>query len=144
MFLCEEDHIFVDSSKDMRPIRIPLTSLDCDLPGAVASCKSKLTTKLGQKILIKTGILFDVGLDVTPCSKDRHVEFSSQGETRSITDRKCGKISAGEVIFKSVREEMTIKYKSDSTADGVVLYVEGWFLSECFDRQAYTLLTAPS
>ncbi|XP_067929879.1 uncharacterized protein [Watersipora subatra] len=126
IFLCESNRITVGDAKEMKPIRMPLTSEDCDRAGAEATCESDLSAKFGEKILVKTSVVFELGEKTSPCLNNRHVSLSSKSDTVSKTDKKCGSITPGTDIFQSVNEKMTVKYTSNSIDDGVVIDVEAY------------------
>lgn len=126
IFLCENSRIEVDGSVDMAPIRMPMTSSDCnEMPAAVEYCKSTLSTKPGQKIFARVGIFFAVGQPISPCDQSRHIMFSSNTDTINKQDRKCGDIPSETELFESVENSVVIEYNSNDGEDAAAIQVEG-------------------
>lgn len=120
--MCEES--LIEVTPGMRPIRMPLTSQNCELPGMAATCESTLVAQPGQKITILTGIHFGIGPNPYDCDES-YVMFSSVTSEQQKQDKSCGQVGSSANLFDSVSERMTLTYKSDSVDDGAVLYAVG-------------------
>ena len=127
IFLCEHDTIPVENFNEMKPIRMPSTSSNCNDGGTIATCKATLVAKAGQKISVSTGIYFAVGPKTSPCNSLRHVMFESKGGSLSKSDKKCGPIVGETPLFRSVGEKINVTYVSNNMDDGAVLHVKGSF-----------------
>lgn len=114
----------------MKPIRMPMTSADCDLEGASASCESRLIARPGQKIAIKAGVYFSIGPNPYDCTEG-YVKFYSANSEQEKEDKSCGQVGTGVTVFNSVSDQVTVTYNSDSIFDGATLNVVGMLYPPC-------------